>query len=261
MKTQYVSLLKKSIFSNISKKDIKAIVLFGSRARGDFTSDSDYDVNVYLTRKKKNAWRIRVEGFEEEFQVNIIDKSRFEAMKEEAHPFLYCAFRDGISLYQEGRWFERTRPDILAMRPGKEIVRDYFTRALHTLAFLQHRLHTHYEILHFSLEIEDGKVAANQAGFALMMYHGMYPRSPHTLKRELSALGSRYRKLADTISYLQQAYYTSRETRFSVYKSRINGLYSFTKRFVRKRFPAVYRKARADERVFREILRKVSRRR
>ncbi len=247
-------ILERTIFSSVGKSSVHAIVLFGSRAREDFTNNSDYDINVYLSREHKNTRRILPEGLDEAYQVTFIDPVRFRSMEEQGHPFVYCSFRDGIPLYQRKEWFDFMRLRILTLRPSEKITRDYFRYGLRNLSHLIH-CHSQNSLVNLplTLELEDGKVAANQIGFALMMYHGTYPQSPHTLRKELRVFGTRYRNVADTISYLQKAYYSSRESRVSSYTRHISFLYSFAKDFVRKLFPQEYLEIQAHEKILRKL--------
>lgn len=111
MDKKAIANLKKKIFSKIKKDDIHAIILFGSRARGDSNKDSDYDVNVYLKGNRKNLWKLRFEDLGDEFQVNVVDKKTFFKMKKDTHPFVTCAFRDGIPIYNNFKRSSRLRPD------------------------------------------------------------------------------------------------------------------------------------------------------
>ena len=51
-----LSLIKSKVFKSIDKNKINAIIIYGSRSRGDYNENSDYDINVYLnhTNKKEN---------------------------------------------------------------------------------------------------------------------------------------------------------------------------------------------------------------
>ena len=94
-----LSLIKSKVFKSIDKNKINAIIIYGSRSRGDYNENSDYDIDVYLnhTNKKENNRSLNIP--EKEIWINIIDKKQFEELKFKGHPFLYCAFRDGKPLY------------------------------------------------------------------------------------------------------------------------------------------------------------------
>ena len=65
------------IFKKCGKKTIKAIVLFGSRARGDFNDDSDYDINVFTKRKIVDD---TLSDFKHEIHVDFIDNKRYKLL-------------------------------------------------------------------------------------------------------------------------------------------------------------------------------------
>ena len=67
------------------KEQINNVILFGSRARGDFQSESDYDILVLVTKKTKDirdkideiVWEIAWE-YNVVITAFIYEKSRFE---------------------------------------------------------------------------------------------------------------------------------------------------------------------------------------
>ncbi|HLC31345.1 MAG TPA: nucleotidyltransferase domain-containing protein [Candidatus Nanoarchaeia archaeon] len=90
----------KSILSEKYARNIQAIVLFGSRGRGDYNKDSDYDINVFAIKKKvKNKFCHIGMNINQEVNTDIIDKEEWSYLKTKAHPFLYCCFRDGKVLW------------------------------------------------------------------------------------------------------------------------------------------------------------------
>ena len=181
------AIILKNIFSRINKRYINAIILFGSRARGDSDKNSDYDVNVFVKRKaRKNKEKILVSG--PEIFIEIIDKEKFHFYFEKAHPHLYCSFRDGVPLYQKNNWFDKMKPIILRLRPSKDMIMHYLKSSFDNFLIIK----IHKDLLYSNLE--DGKVAANQLGFAILMHHQIYPISPHTLKQELKKLNKKYNK-------------------------------------------------------------------
>mgnify|MGYP001600203780 CR=1 FL=1 len=253
MKKEEIALLKRKIFLKLGKDNIRAIVFFGSRARGDYREDSDYDINVYLTHRK-NTWGIGFNNFIN-YQINIIDTIRFRDMKKEAHPFLYCTFRDGIPLYQKDKWFDKTRKSILLMSPTSKIVKEYFRRGLGQLCSLYWRLGRDKKDFFplIDLHYEDGKVAANHIGFGLVMFYKKYPKSPRTLGQEIIRLNKGYKRLALTIKYLQRAYYESASSSKRVYMQNVQNLYLFTKRFVQKNFSKEYKEIQTLEKIYRKV--------
>ncbi len=84
-------------------EEVRGIILFGSRARGDFYPDSDYDVIVLVQKKTEElrdkideiAWQI---GWENEALITIFvyEKARFENDKYE--PLFMNVRKEGIPL-------------------------------------------------------------------------------------------------------------------------------------------------------------------
>ncbi len=83
--------------------EIRGIFLFGSRARGDFYEDSDYDVIVRVEKKttelrdkiREIAWEV---GWENEALISIFvyEKERFDRDKYE--PLFMNVRKEGIPL-------------------------------------------------------------------------------------------------------------------------------------------------------------------
>ena len=219
--------IKSHILSSYKKKEINAIVLHGSRARGDSQKDSDYDVNVYLQNNKAEK---SLNMPEKDIYIDCVNADQFAELKKKAHPFLYCCFRDGISLYQKNLWFNKTKEKILKLNPKKEIIYHYL---LSSFALLK-RINKRKEIY---LDYEDGKIAANQLGFALLMNNRIYPKTPHSLKKEIIRLNKKYKKIAEAISYVQNKYYYNKKSKIKEYKTKIKILYSFTKNYIKRSFP------------------------
>jgi predicted nucleotidyltransferase len=73
------------------------IRLFGSRARGDFRPDSDFDIAVYFDRAKTSEWnRILVELEEKPISLFKIDLVDFESVSPE---FKKNIAAEGCDLY------------------------------------------------------------------------------------------------------------------------------------------------------------------
>lgn len=93
---QVADTLKKEL-----KEQILDVILFGSRARGDFQSESDYDILVLVTRKTKElrdkideiVWEI---AWEHNVVITafIYEKSRFE--KDRFEPLFMNIQKEGI---------------------------------------------------------------------------------------------------------------------------------------------------------------------
>jgi len=84
-------------------EEIQGIILFGSRARGDFYEDSDYDVIALVNKKtrvlrdkiRKLAWEV---GWENKALISIFvyKKTRFE--KDRYEPLFMNVRKEGIPL-------------------------------------------------------------------------------------------------------------------------------------------------------------------
>jgi predicted nucleotidyltransferase len=98
----------KIIKDEIEKCDLKVlkIILFGSRSRGDFRDDSDWDfliiINKNLDRSKKWDLIIKIKRRLSSLKIpnDIIINSfeEFEERKDNVGYITYYAFREGISL-------------------------------------------------------------------------------------------------------------------------------------------------------------------
>ena len=92
---------------NIFPESVEAVYLFGSKARGDFSSESDIDLLVVT---KKNDWRladeIRKIGYELDaeidykFSIIVIPEERFSFMKENRYSFAENVLNEGAVLYE-----------------------------------------------------------------------------------------------------------------------------------------------------------------
>ena len=214
------SSIKRRVFSKFNPENVNAIVLFGSRARGDHNKDSDYDINVFLNKNYKNLFKKRYYNFYNKAYVDFIIPDHFADLKEKAHSFLYCAFRDGIPLYQKNKWFQKTKQKIINLKPSKETARKYISSSIETLSVIKKG--------GIYLNYEDGKVAANKIGFGILMNNGIYPTSPHTLTGQLISLNKRYEKIAKIIKYLQDKYYKKSKFKHGTYIKKIGMLREFS---------------------------------
>ncbi len=215
--------IKRNIFSRFNPKNVNAIVLFGSRARGEHNKNSDYDVNVFLNKNYKNLFKKRYNDFYNNVYVDFITPHHFTDLKEKAHSFLYCTFRDGIPLYQKNKWFEKTKQRLTNLKPSKETAREYISSSIEILTHLKK-----IGRLCSSLHCEDGKIVANKIGFGILMDNGIYPVSPHTLTKQLISLNKRYEKIARIIKYLQDKYYKKPILKQKIYIKKINILRNFS---------------------------------
>lgn len=90
------------------KEDIYKIVLYGSYARGDFTSESDMDIMIILNcgKEKISTYRKPISkvasriGLENDIEISLLlrDKGMFE-QAEEVLPFYKNIQKEGVALY------------------------------------------------------------------------------------------------------------------------------------------------------------------
>lgn len=97
-------LIVKKVANNL-KKELREqtmdIILFGSRARGDFQSESDYDILVLVTKKTKEL-RDKIDEivWEIAWEHNVVitaftyEKSRFE--NDRFEPFFMNIQKEGV---------------------------------------------------------------------------------------------------------------------------------------------------------------------
>lgn len=224
-----IKLIKRKVFSIHSKEEVNAIVLFGSRARGDFNEDSDYDINVFVDKNKDYGGNLLFRN--KNIYIDFIDKRKFRYLLDKSHSHLYCTFRDGVIIYQKNKWFDNTKNKILKLQPSSKTVLFYLDSSFRALCMLKRGKKFGY------YDAESGKIASNQLGFAIMMHNKKYPKSPHTLSKEIFSINKRYKYLVQTIFYLQETYYSCKNRKVSVYFKRINYLFNFVRNYIIENFP------------------------
>ncbi|NJE10423.1 nucleotidyltransferase domain-containing protein [Thermococcus sp. MAR1] len=79
------------------------VILFGSRARGDFREDSDWDILVVikepLDRKKyRELWRGIYESLDVPADILIVSEDEFERLKDMKGYIYYYATKEGIKV-------------------------------------------------------------------------------------------------------------------------------------------------------------------
>jgi len=90
--------------------EVLSIVLFGSRARGDFTHHSDVDVLVILAESDKR-FVDRLSDFAAYCPDGLVEplvytRREIEAMFESRNPFLLDVLHEGVPLFDRGLWAE-----------------------------------------------------------------------------------------------------------------------------------------------------------
>ena len=105
MKEREVKVIREIILEEARKLNskIEKIILFGSRARGDYDKESDYDLLVIV----ENAEKLR------ELQLNIyralgdrkiyadvivVDKNKFEKYSDDVGFIFYYALQEGVAI-------------------------------------------------------------------------------------------------------------------------------------------------------------------
>lgn len=111
MQTVIEESIKPAILSAVSDKlNVESIYLFGSRARGDFKPNSDYDVYVVLSdTPKQDLYEIEYGICENFFKCDGLDdvsidilvnyKDIFDARSKEAFAVESEVIRDGVKIY------------------------------------------------------------------------------------------------------------------------------------------------------------------
>ncbi|RIB35339.1 MAG: hypothetical protein BXU00_02325 [Candidatus Nanoclepta minutus] len=112
-----LKLIKETIL-NVAKEynvEIDKIILFGSRARGDFREDSDWDILIVtkekMDREKESDFRLKIvlelhNFLNQDIEIIIVDKRTFEEYKTPAYVYYY-AEKEGKLL-----WYSRVYEDV-----------------------------------------------------------------------------------------------------------------------------------------------------
>jgi len=87
------------------RTQIRRLVLFGSRARGDDRSDSDYDILVVVLRKAPELRSVLYDGVMRALldhgrlvSLKIFSETEFDRLRELGTPFMERVQREGIHL-------------------------------------------------------------------------------------------------------------------------------------------------------------------
>lgn len=174
------------------EKDIHAIFLCGSRARGDHREDSDYDIMVvtesddsdtYLFDRRCREYMTGKASVPEALlQVTVGSKKYYEKERKKGNSFIYCALRDGKVLFSRGTL--NTALPKKCVRGGKDrmgLVRRHIEHIELSLEFYD----KHYTgFKPRSLEKEDLGYASMHLCWAMCMLNNFCPVSKHTILRE-----------------------------------------------------------------------------
>lgn len=91
-------ILTKIILQILEHANPRQIVLFGSRARGDFIEKSDYDISVLGISEKEYA-NLLVAIDENDYTLKKIDLLRHENLNDD---YIQNINKEGITLYEQG---------------------------------------------------------------------------------------------------------------------------------------------------------------
>ncbi|MFC0238991.1 nucleotidyltransferase family protein [Rhodopseudomonas telluris] len=102
--------LREAVRRLVASAPVEQIVLFGSRARGDFTEDSDFDLCVILRDDipagvftPATLWA-QVADLGLTIQIVPLRRSRFEAAKNDPSSISYQIAHEGIPLHARYRY-------------------------------------------------------------------------------------------------------------------------------------------------------------
>ena len=105
-------LLEEMVRRLVEREDVEFVVLFGSRARGDWDPSSDYDLLVGLRGEDGRRWVDRVAELSQGLYVNIdlfpYSRSEWRRMFRERRLLMLDALEHGLVLFDRGA-FARMR--------------------------------------------------------------------------------------------------------------------------------------------------------
>jgi uncharacterized protein (UPF0332 family)/predicted nucleotidyltransferase len=161
---------------------IKAIVLFGSTAKGKTTGDIDIliiidDINVILTKELVQTYRIIIEQCvlktSKKLHITTMKLTSFWEYMRNGDPIALNILRDGVSILDTGFYDPMQRLLMQGrIRPSPESVWNYFNRAPMSL---------HNAKWHVMQGVVDLYWAVTDSAHAALMKLGCTPESPEKL--------------------------------------------------------------------------------
>lgn len=161
---------------------LKAVVLFGSAARGTPDKESDIDVmlilndlTVVFSNEVVSSIRVIIENvassISDKFHITSMHLSEFWEYARQGDPIIVNILREGRSVYDEGFFLPfQTLLDQGKVRPTKEAVWAYYMRAPKTIKNAQ---------WHILEAIVDLYWAVIDAAHAALMHVDVTPGAPH----------------------------------------------------------------------------------
>lgn len=174
---------------------ILSIILIGSRARGDFKEDSDYDL-MFVTKRIRKKEREIESGYNESISkktkmddclisVHVWSIGSFREKYNEGHSFIYCALRDGKILA-----IKKNSKNILNLKlpdckkAGKERI-EWAKRNIDSIKFSLNFWRKRNPNKKFSgLELEELGYCAMHLVWGVCMLNGFCPLSKYTVLKE-----------------------------------------------------------------------------
>lgn len=218
--------------SNDLKKELgellKAVVLFGSAARGGKKEGSDIDVllilndlTIVLSKEVVTGLRVIIETaaakVSNQFHITTMHLSEFWDYSRQGDPIIVNILRDGIAVYDDGFFLPmQTLLEEGKIRPTKEAVWAYYLRAPKTIKSAQ---------THLLSAIVDCYWAVIDSAHAALMHIDVIPGAPHLvadlLEEKFVATGHlpktyvrtlrKFYKLAKEVGHHQLTKITGRE--------------------------------------------------
>jgi len=177
--------LTKKLSENLKKELgdlLKAVVLFGSGARGTETKGSDIDVmlvindlTIVLSKEVITGLRVIIENtaakISSDFHITTMHLSEFWDYARQGDPIIVNILREGKCVYDEG-FFQpfQTLLDEGRIRPTKEAVWAYYLRAPKTIKEAQWKMLS---------SIVDLYWAVMDSAHAALMHLEIIPGAPH----------------------------------------------------------------------------------
>ena len=185
---KWVNVLKKTCERIINEnKDIITIVLAGSRARGDYMNESDFDL-MFITKggsdmtiafkyQEKIARKTKIPSYL--IQVKLWTNKFFNERYSKGDSFVYCAIRDGKILASRNKKFENKLPDC------RKAAKERLSIAKKNLGFIKYTLEENSERRISGSRAEFLGFCAMHISWAVCMMRNFCPLSKHTVLKEI----------------------------------------------------------------------------